>query len=219
MIRIALSLTIVGVATAAQAQLSLDTFVFDNSQFGDTLLESDGGTFSFSNWLNVSNAIPGNPGYLTGASFDTGIANIGLGTTPIYTIGYNNPILNRPGDDLGVVVARYSEDEVILAVSTDGVNFSANQTFGFESAVDTGVHKQYFYGGGGPFDAELFVHPVDLSIFGVAEGTSIQAARVTGTPQLDLVRVAGLAVPEPSTALVFLGLAAARAAIRRQRRA
>ncbi|HMS54048.1 MAG TPA: PEP-CTERM sorting domain-containing protein [Fimbriimonadaceae bacterium] len=217
MTRIILISTLVGLTAAAHAQLSLDTFVFDNSQFGNTLQESDGGTFSFSNWLNVINVNPGNPALLTGANFETGLANIGLGSSPTYTIGYDTPIMNRPGDDLGIVVARYSEDEAILSVSTDGATFTSSHSFGFETAVDTGVHKQYFYGGGGPFDAELFVHPVDLSTFGVAEGTSIQAVMVTGTPQLDLIRVAGFAVPEPSTVVAFLGLAAI-VGLRRQKR-
>ena len=57
---------------------------------------------------------------------------------------------------------------------------------------------------GGPFDAELFVQPVDLSNFGVALGESVRATQVSGSPQLDLIRVAGfLAVPEPSTIALF----------------
>jgi len=203
-------------AASANAQLSLDNFVFDNNSFGDTLAESDSGSFSFGNWLNVVNANPGNPGVLTGASFDTGIGNIGMGSQPVYTIGYTNGIVNRPGDDLGIVVARYSEDSIQFAVSTDGFNFTNMVTFGPEMAVDTGVRYSYFYGGGGPFDAELFVQPVDLSDFGVGLGDSIAAAQITGSSQLDLIRVAGFAaVPEPGTALA-LGMGAA-ALLRRRR--
>lgn len=205
-------------AASARAQLSLDNFVFDNNSFGDTLIESDGGSFSFGNWLNVVNAHPGNPGLLTGASFDTGIANIGLGTQPVYTIGYANGIVNRPGDDLGIVVARFSEDTIQFAVSEDGFTFSGVQSFGPESAVDTGVQYTYFYGGGGPFSAELFVQPIDLSDFGVGLGNSITAAQVTGTSQLDLIRVAGFAaVPEPGTLLAMA--VGATALIRRRRSA
>ena len=58
--------------------LTLGSFNFNDSQFGNTLGESDGGTFSDNNWLNVVNANPGNPGALTGANVNTGIANIGL---------------------------------------------------------------------------------------------------------------------------------------------
>ena len=64
---------------AHAATIPLGAFNFDSSLFGNTLLESDGGTFRNSNWLNIVNANPGNPGALTGANFDTGIANIGLG--------------------------------------------------------------------------------------------------------------------------------------------
>lgn len=188
----------------AQTQTSLDTFVFDNALFGDSLIESDGGIYSFGNWLNVLNVHPGNPGLLTGANFDTGIANIGIGSNPTYTIGYDTPIFNNPGADLGVVVARYTEDDISLSVSPDGSSFTSPLTFLAASAVDTGVHHAYYYGGGGPFDAELFVQPVDLSNFGVALGESVRATQVTGSPQLDLIRVAGfLAVPEPSTIALF----------------
>lgn len=196
-------------SAAASAQTTLDTFVFDDALFGNTLVESDGGSFSFSNWLNTTNVSPGNPGFLTGVGFETGIANIGMTGTPTYTIGYSTPIVNRPGADLGVVVARYTEDFVNLAVSADGSSFTSSLEFGPQSAFDTGVHKLYYYGGGGPFDAELFVHAIDLSDFGVGLGDSIVAAKVTGYTQLDLVRVAGfMAVPEPGT-MLSLGLGAA----------
>ena len=212
-------LTLLATVATAHSQLTLDTFVFDNNLFGDTLIESDGGTFSFSNWLNVSNVSPGNPGFLTGASFDTGIANIGMsGNAVVYTIGYNTPIVNNVGADLGIVVARYTEDDITFAVSEDGSSFTNNHMFTAQEAIDTGVHYQYFYGGGGPFDAELFVQPVDLSDFGVALGGSILATRVTGSPQLDLIRVAGFAaVPEPAT--IWVANAGVLALLRRRRRA
>ena len=194
-------LALLATVATAHGQLTLDNFVFDNNLFGDTLLESDGGAFSFNNWLNVNNVSPGNPGFLTGASFDTGIANIGMnGTNPRYTIGYNTPIVNNVGADLGIVVARYTEDDISFAVSQDGSSFTNNRAYGPQEAFDTGVHYEYFYGGGGPSDAELFVQPIDLSDFGVALGDSIVATRIGGSPQLDLIRVAGFAaVPEPAT--------------------
>ena len=209
MMKLILSALAITAFTGAFAQTSLDYFVFDDALFGDSLLESDGGTFSFSNWLNVNNASPGNPALLTGANFDTGIANIGLSGAPTYTISYSTPIINHVGDDLGIVVARYTEDNIVFAVSTDGVSFSSNTVYGPSTALDTGVHKRYFYGGGGPFDAELFVQPVDLSDFGLNLGDSILATRTGGFSQLDLVRVAGFAaVPEPgSMAAIGLGVA------------
>lgn len=200
--KLLISVLALGVAASLRAQVTLGDFEFDEHLFGDTLLESDGGSFSAGNWLNVVSQNPGNPGFLTGANFNTGIANIGMTTSPIYTIGYNGMIVNRPGNDLGIVVARYTEDNIRFSVSEDGVNFSSTVTYGPETAFDTGVHFDYFYGGGGPFNAELFVQPVDLSDFGMAIGSGITAVRVTGDPQLDLVRVAGF-VPEPGTYLAF----------------
>lgn len=191
--------------------LSLGTFHFNDNQFGNTLIESDSGTFSSSNWLNVTNSNPGNPAYLTGANFDTGIANIGFsGSTPIYTIGYNTPIVNGDGDDVGIVSARYSTNDTFqLSVSTDGVNFTSSINFSPSAAIGTSVNKSYYYGGGGPFGAELFVTPIDLSSFGISSGTSVSAIKISGFPEADLIRVAGLAnkpVPEPSAVLSLLAL-------------
>jgi hypothetical protein len=208
----------------AQASVILGTFEFDSALFGDTLLQSDGGAFAANNWLNVVNADPGSPGYLTGANFDTGIANIGLGAAPVYTIGYSTPIFNTGGAyDLGVVTARFSvTDTITMEVSTDGgVTFSGPLNFGPGLAQATGVGCSYFYAGGGPFGCDLFVTPIELSSFGLAEGASINAIRITGSPELDLIRVAGFAngevpVPEPTTLALF-GAALIPFALRRRR--
>lgn len=217
------------IAGPGRADVILGPYDFSSTLFGNTLVQSDGGTFAAINWLNVVNADPGSPGYLTGANFNTGIANIGIfGQTPLYTIGYNNAIFNVAGDDLGIVTARYStNDTITLAVSTDGVNFTPNQAFGPGLAVNTGVSTSYFYGGGVSFGATLFVTPIDLSAFGIANGASIVAVRITGSPELDLIRVAGFAnavgpgaVPEPTTLAVFgLGAVGLLAARRRATRA
>src|SRR5262245_34517342 len=57
------------------------------------------------------NGNPGSPGFLTGANFNTGIANIP--GAPVYTIGYNTSITNGPGADFGVVTARFSTNDTI----------------------------------------------------------------------------------------------------------
>jgi hypothetical protein len=189
--------------------ITLGGFTFNDLQFGNNLAESDGGTFRNANWLNIVNANPGNPGALTGANFDTGIANIGLGgTAPVYTIGYNTVIANNTGADLGIVSARFSlSDTFRLEVSTDGVNFTGPLDFGPGLAVATGVGRVYFYGGSGPFGANLFVTPVDLTAFGLASGDTIAAVRVTSFPEGDLIRIAGLSagVPDAGSTLTLLG--------------
>ncbi len=187
---------------------TLGPFTFNDSQFGDTLLESDGGSYRNGNWLNIVNANPGNPAALTGPNFNTGIANIGLSGNPVYTIGYNTAIANGPGADLGIVSARFSTNDTFsLAVSTDGINFSASVPFGPGLGVNTGVSRTFYYSSSvGPFQATLFVTPVDLSTFGLAAGATIVATRITSSPEGDLIRVAGLTVPEPnSLALVCCG--------------
>jgi hypothetical protein len=192
-------------ATAA----TLGSFTFNDSQFGNTLLESDGGSYRNGNWLNIVNANPGNPAALTGANFNTGIANIGLSGNPLYTIGYNSAIANGPGADLGIVSARFSTNDTFsLAVSTDGINFTAPVPFGPELAVSTGVSRTFYYGASiGPFQCTLFVTPVDLTAFGLAPGATIIATRITSLPEGDLIRVAGLVVPEPN-ALVLISCGA-----------
>lgn len=199
------------VPQALAGTITLGGFTFNDTQFGDTLGESDGGTFRSTNWLNVVNVDPGNPGALTGANFNTGIANIGLGgLAPTYTIGYGSPILNGTGADLGIVSARYSTSDTFdLAVSTDGITFTPFVAYGPGLAVSTGVGMTYYYGGGGPFPSTLFVTPVDLSAFGLASGATIKAIAITAGPEGDLIRVAGFgtSVPEPgSLALISAGL-------------
>jgi hypothetical protein len=204
-------------SASSLAQTQLGSFTFNDNQFGDSLFEFDGGAFSAGNWLNTTNVDPGNPAYLTGVNFETGIANIPFGTG--YRIFYNTPIVNGVGDDLGVVVARYSSDDFEFAFTEDGVGWSPGVTILAASGVDSGVSKNYFYNTAGPFNAELFVHPIDLSNYGVLLGNSVVGVEIGGLSQLDLIRVAGFGtVPEPCTLLGFgtLGLVAfARRRIRK----
>jgi hypothetical protein len=113
-----LLLTMVLWVSGVHADVFLGPFNFNAAQFGNSLWEQDGGAHSASNWLNTVNADPGNPGYLTGANFETGIANIGLfGGPRSYNIGYDNPLVNVAGPDFGVVVARFSTNNFLLALS------------------------------------------------------------------------------------------------------
>lgn len=198
---------------------TLGSFTFNDSQFGNTLQESDGGPYRNGNWLNVVNANPGNPGALTGPNFDTGIANIGLSGAPVYTIGYNTPIANGQSADLGIVSARFSTNDTFsLAVSTDGINFTAPIAFGPGLAVSTGAGRNYFYApSGGPFSCFLFVTPVDLSAFGLASGATISAVRITSSPEGDLIRVAGFTIPEPGP-LLFISCGVLALVVHSQRR-
>jgi hypothetical protein len=226
-IRFALSVITLALALGggvASADVILGTFDFNSNQFGNTLVESDAGVFSGNNWLNIVNVNPGNPGYLTGANFNTGVANIGYNGNPLYTISYNTAIVNQSGYDLGIVTARFStNDTATLEVSSNGGStFSSPLNFGPSAASATGVNRSYYYGGFGPNDAELFVTPVDLSDFGIISGTAINAIRITGSPELDLIRVAGFnttAVPEPGIlTLLGLGLGAIVMPVWRKRR-
>jgi hypothetical protein len=202
---------------------ALGSFTFSDPLFGDSFTESDGGILRNSNWLNVFNVNPGIPGALTGPDFNTGIANVA--PSVFYTIHYGIPIVNGSGDDLGIVAARFNPDNFLLAVSSDGSTFTGFQTFVSGSAIGTGVTKDYFFNGGGPFVAGLYVYPVDLSLFGLAPGATISAVRITSELEGDLIRVAGFeqappqpeVVPEPgglsllACGLLFLGLSSQQA--------
>jgi hypothetical protein len=209
----------------AAAPVTLGAWTFDSSLFGNSLIESDGGTFSATSWLNTVNANPGNPAFLTGANFNTGIANIGGSNAPTYTIGYGTPIVNNAGNDLAIVSARFS--------TNDTFNVTINATtvgFGPGLASATGVSTNYYFsaGFGSLFPAELFVTEIDLSAFGIAAGGSISSLTITGTPEADLIRVAGfdghaavvVETPEPaSLALLGAGLLGLAAGTRRRRSA
>jgi hypothetical protein len=203
-----------GAIDAANASaIPLGPFSFDSNLFGNTLIEADGGVLSADNWLNTTNVDPGNPGYLTGANFDTGIANINGQT---FTILYSNPIFNGTGSDFAIVDANFSAQSFEgyqISVSTDGVTFSPSLSIPDSSGIWSGVTRIYFCCAGSTVQAyyqvDLNVMPLDLGLFGIAGGDSIMAVQITGTVEADLVRVAGFAaVPEPSTALLLgLGLA------------
>jgi hypothetical protein len=211
---IGLALAAIACASIANAStITLGTFSFNSNQFGNTLTESDGGTFRSSNWLNIVNADPGNPGALTGPNFNTGIANIGFTSSQAidYTIGYSTPITNGSGNDMGLVTGySYLGDTYHVAVSTDGINFTPFVDFAGSSGTDTLVNMSYWYGGGGPFSTDLIVVPMDLSAFGIASGASIVAVRVEGRPgeEPDVIRIAGFqssgTTPEPGT-LILMG--------------
>ncbi len=199
---------------ANAATVPLGAFNFDSNLFGNTLVEADGGGLSANGWLNTMNVDPGNPDYLTGANFDTGIANINGQT---YTIFYSNPIFNGIGSDFAIVDANFSThtfEGYQISVSTDGVAFSPSQSILDSSGIATGVTRTYFHQNI-TWQTYLNVIPLDLDLFGIAAGDSITAVQITGAMEADLIRVAGfLAVPEPSTALLLalglVGMAARR---------
>lgn len=212
---------VLSTAASAQAQTTLGTFMFDNTKFGTSASLSNPGFFT-NNWLNVANANPGIVAGLTGVNFDTGVANLGVGGAVITArIDYAGGIQNGAGDDFGVVVARYSTDAFRARVSLDGVSFGSWVDVSSASGIDSNEDRTYFYNGNGPFSADLFVHSLDLSAFGVAGAQSVLAIEIEGSSELDLIRVAGFgtssSVPEPSAlALLVPGLVAVAGVARRR---
>ena len=212
--KVALQLVVVStavlLASPLAAQTTLGSLTFNNAQFGNTVVASDGGTLFAGNWLNTVNANPGLVPGLTQVNFNSGVANVGQAS---YTMGYGTPILNGAGADFAVIVARFSTDNFFLSFSQDGVSFGAETQILGSAAVTTGQNRAYFYQGNGPYSATLWAHVLNLSDFGIVDGANVTAIRVRATTELDLIRVAGMnaesmsTVPEPSTwALLASGM-------------
>jgi hypothetical protein len=105
------------------------------------------------------------------------------------------------GADIGVVTARFSFGDAVT-LTINGIT----NTYGPDPdpAISTGVNVPYYYGNGPIIQgapllqpADLWVTLVDLDDFSVAGGASINSLEVTGSPELDLIRVAGLIPSSP----------------------
>jgi len=198
-------------ATTAHAEpVTLGSFAFDSRLFGDTMTPAVPAPLPVPQlWLNVANVTPAPGTYLVGPTFNTGLQ---LGAGGLFAIGYSSPIINGPGADLGIITAPNRTPGEPVANFLIINNSVAVPYDPLRAGVDTGVTRDYFLQGQptGPFRFSLFVTPVELSDFGIAEGESIQSVRigstnggVLGGPNLATIRVAGfergdaVAVPEP----------------------
>jgi len=183
-----------------------ELFTFNDAQLGNTLLESDGGTFRNSNWLNIVNANPGNPGALTGANFDTA-SPISVWAVRLSTLSVTiQPLRTGLVRTLESFSARFSvSDTFNLAVSTDGIKLYS--VHGFRARA----RRDHRWSRGITFMPAMAHSPLLSSLhrwtstyFGLAAGATISAVRISALPEGDLIRVAGInAIPEPSSILLI----------------
>jgi exosortase/archaeosortase family protein len=207
-------------ATTDAPPIALGSFLFDGRLFGDTMTPAvppdPGPLLGAGAWLNVVPERPAPGTYLTGPNFNTGIF---MGLTNGYVITYNTPIINGPGPDLGIITSPNPNPGEPIGNFLGVPGFGGGLFDPLKVGVDTGVTKSYYAQNpfapdalpGPPRTGSLFVTPVDLSDFGVAEGEGIQSIGLNasnggakGGPLLATFRVAGfergdaVAVPEPA---------------------
>ena len=140
-----------------------------------------------------------------------GIVNDGyadLRDNCIVEVGFAASLLiNGPGPELLMVEARFMPGS--YALTADYTNFSAEYALPADAFSYTGTSFFYYRGSptAGPYPAQVFVAPVDLTDLGVPLGASVSTVRfrtdVAGASPLGLGRI----VPEPmAAAAALLGL-------------
>ena len=132
---------------------------------------------------------------------DDGYANGEVGTTVQMDFAAGEA-MNRPGTDLVVFDSRFSTSSYELYVDYDGYTTALalpDTAFSF-----TGESRAYFYNDTGPYTADVYAAPVDLSHWGIPEGTSITSVRLVGVSTgIDPLGIGAVAPPDPGTPVCF----------------
>jgi hypothetical protein len=154
-------------------------------------------------WLNVVNApVSINDAFSGSLLADDGYANGAAGVTVQCTFAAGD-LVNGPGADLIFVDSRFSNNSYDIFIGNDGFTLSQLAA----GAAPSGDTRQYFYGGFGPFGANLIVYAFDLSAWGVAPGGVVTDVRFVGlTGEVDPIGFGSL-TPTPG-ALAAMGLGA-----------
>jgi len=156
-------------------------------------------------WININNVdIPISEAFTGMSVIDDGLGNIPPDSLIEMTFQAGTA-LNISGIDLVIFEARFTPGSYLCYTDYDGFTnpLSVDKTdFSY-----TGVQKDYYYGlDYGPFTAEVWGAPIDLSQLGIPMGTSVETIRLRTTSNgMDPLGVGSLTVPEPST-LLLLGL-------------
>ncbi len=190
--RFALALALVAAfATPASAQIVIGPYSFpDETPFADTAVFVSGTPSLYPTGVPTSVADA-----LTGYSPGKATVNMGLScsTPDIAELGFTDVrAINRPGADLVVFDSRFSTDDYEIAVRPMGGAFTAYRLYLATAQRSTGAS--------GPPGSTLWGNDVDLSDFGLAAGTVVDAVRVKGdcatnpnpSPELDLTMAAVL---------------------------
>jgi hypothetical protein len=160
------------------------------------------------NWMNVKNADISISDAFSGMSvIDDGLGNIPTNSVIEMTFAPGTA-LNKPGTDLVLFEARFTEGSYLLSTSYDGYNSSVSIVQ--SNFVFTGLNRAYYYGlNSGPFTAQVWGAPIDLSQLGVPLGQYVNKIRLIAiTNGADPLGIGSLSIPEPVT-LLLLGIGAA----------
>jgi hypothetical protein len=201
-------------AVPVNASIIVGPYIFDDLAFADDATQIDAGTITlFGGAVSLDDA-------LTGHSPTKGIVNIGIaGNANLFQLDFTDLMaVNGAGADIVLFDARFSADPYSIAVRTAGGGLSAFLPHGVAAQVATGV--------AGPGGSFLFGIEIDISAYGLAPGTIVDAIQfsaltnangnVEGDPAMAAV-LNGASAPEPG-ALLLVGLGLAGLALSRRRK-
>ncbi len=158
-------------------------------------------------WININNAdIPIAEAFTGMSVIDDGLGNIPSGSVIEMTFEPGKA-LNISGNDVVLFEARFTPGSYRLFTSYDGLSTFLNVDL--TDFTYTGIQRDYYYGlNWGPFSAEVWAVPIDLSQLGIPIGVSVETIRlVTTSNGADPLGVGSLTIPEPAT-ICLLGLGA-----------
>lgn len=168
------------------------------------IFETGDPTFEI-DWININNVDISLSEAFAGMSvIDDGLGNIPVDSLIEMTFEAGTA-LNIPGIDFVIFEARFSPGSYAFCTNYD--NFNSFLEVDENEFSYTGIQRDYYYGlDWGPFTAEVWGAPIDLSQLGIPIGASVETIRLVTTSEgLDPLGVGSLSIPEP-TSLLLLGL-------------
>ena len=137
-----------------------------------TEIVNGGGSWSSLNVVNVDVDI--NSAFSGFSLIDDGYANGAPGTT-VEVVFAPGVLVNQAGPDLVMFDGRYSFNDYAFSTEYDG--FASTVTRLSSAFVDTGVDRDYYYFGLGPYAADVMAASIELTALGVPAGVSIERVR------------------------------------------
>ena len=138
------------------------------------------GAVPTADWLNVVNVpVTVEEAFTDPDVMDTGFANVPrVNTSDVHVeLRFASGVVNGPGPDLLIVAARFSATAFGLRSAHDA--FGQQLYVSSTAFVDTGENRLYYYGQTvGPYEADVFAAPVDLSDLNVPECAVVDTFRL-----------------------------------------
>ena len=172
--------------TPSHSVITIGPYNLPDNAFADVVTQVGGSAVpsGIADWCNVANAALTVQTALAGAGNEnTGICN--LADDMVFQLDFtDNSVTNGIGPDLLFFDARFSDNSYSIAVSTDGVIFTASVAFAAASAISTGELRSYFFPagtGGISFGATVWAFEINLDVFGIPANGTIVSIRFNGT--------------------------------------